>query len=43
MAPGMVAPEMIADAAKIVNKIQKVQVNLIINSRAGGNALLIAE
>ena len=41
----MLDPEMIEDTAKIVNEAQKdkVQVNLIINNRAGGNAPLIAE
>jgi len=36
----MLDPEMIEDTAKIVNEAQKdkVQVNLIINNRAGGNA-----
>ena len=36
---------MIEDTAKIVNEAikDKVQVNLIINNRAGGNAPLIAE
>jgi hypothetical protein len=45
MVPGMLDPEMIEDTAKIVNEGQKdkVQVNLIINNRAGGNAPLIAE
>ena len=45
MIPGMLDPEMIEDTAKIVNESQKdkVQVNLIINNRAGGNAPLIAE
>jgi len=43
--PGMLDPEMIEDAAKIINEAirDKVQVNLIINSRAGANAPLIAE
>jgi uncharacterized protein YecE (DUF72 family) len=43
--PGMLDPEMIEDTAKIMNEAQKnkVQVNLIINNRAGGNAPLIAE
>ena len=43
--PGMLDSEMIEDTAKIVNEAQKnkVQVNLIINNRAGGNAPLIAE
>jgi uncharacterized protein YecE (DUF72 family) len=41
----MLDPEMIEDTAKIVNEAQKdkVQVSLIINNRAGGNAPLIAE
>jgi phosphoheptose isomerase len=41
----MLDPEMIEDAAKIVNEAIKdeVRVNLIINNRAGGNAPLIAE
>ena len=41
----MLDSEMIEDTAKIVNEAQKdkVQVNLIINNRAGGNAPLIAE
>jgi uncharacterized protein YecE (DUF72 family) len=45
MVPGMLDPEMIEDTAKIVNEAHKdkVQVNLIINNRAGGNAPLIAE
>ena len=45
MVPGMFDMEMIEDTAKIVNDAQKdkVQVNLIINNRAGGNAPLIAE
>ena len=43
--PGMLDPEMIEDTAKIVNEAikDKVQVNLIINNRAGGNAPMIAE
>jgi len=43
--PGMLDQEMIEDTAKIVNEAikDKVQVNLIINNRAGGNAPLIAE
>jgi len=43
--PGMVDQELIEETAKIVNEAQKdkVQVNLIINNRAGGNAPLIAE
>jgi len=45
MTPGMLDPEMIEDTAKIANEAikDKVQVNLIINNRAGGNAPLIAE
>jgi hypothetical protein len=45
MVSGMLDPEMIEDTAKIVNKAikDKVQVNLIINNRAGGNAPLIAQ
>ena len=45
MVSGMLDPEMIEDTAKIVNEAikDKVQVNLIINNRAGGNAPLIAE
>jgi len=45
MIPGMLDPEMIEDTAKIVNEAMKdkVQVNLIINNRAGGNAPMIAE
>ncbi len=45
MVPGMLDPEMIEDTVKILNEAQKdkVQVNLIINNRAGGNAPLIAE
>ena len=41
----MLDSEMVEDTAKIVNEAQKdkVQVNLIINNRAGGNAPLIAE
>jgi hypothetical protein len=41
----MLDPEMIEGTAKIVNEamMDKVQVNLIINNRAGGNAPLIAE
>ena len=36
---------MIEDTAKIVNEAQKgkVQINLIINNRAGGNAPLISQ
>jgi len=39
MVSGMLDPEMIEDTAKIVNEamMDKVQVNLIINNRAGGN------
>ena len=38
-------PEMIEDTAQIVNEVikDKIQVNLIINNRAGGNASLIAQ
>jgi len=38
-------PEMIEDTVKIVNEAikKKIQVNLIINNRAGGNAPLIAQ
>ncbi|MCJ7494170.1 MAG: hypothetical protein MUP68_08025 [Deltaproteobacteria bacterium] len=45
MVPGMLDPEMIEDTAKIVNEAikDKVQVNLIINNRAGGNAPMIAQ
>ena len=45
MIPGMLDAEMIEDTAKILNEVikDKVQVNLIINNRAGGNAPLIAE
>ena len=45
MIPGMLDSEMIEDTAKIVTEAikDKVQVNLIINNRAGGNAPLIAE
>jgi hypothetical protein len=41
----MLDPEMVEDTAKIVNEAQKdkVQVNLIINNRAGGKAPLIAK
>jgi len=37
MVPGMQDPEMLEDAAKIVNSAMndKIQVNLIINNRAG--------
>jgi hypothetical protein len=45
MVPGMLVPEMIEDTARIVNEAikDKVQVNLIINNRTGGNAPLIAQ
>ena len=45
MIPGMLDPEMIEDTIKIANEAiqDKVQVNLIINNRAGGNAPLIAQ
>jgi len=45
MVGGMLAPEMIEDTVKIVNEAlkDKIQVNLIINNRAGGNAPLIAQ
>ena len=45
MVSGMLDSEMIEDTAKIVNEAikDKVQVNLIINNRAGGNAPLIAQ
>jgi len=45
MIPGMLDPEMIQDTAQIVNEAvqDKIQVNLIINNRAGGNAPLIAQ
>jgi hypothetical protein len=45
MVSGMLNPEMIEDTAKIVSEAQKdkVQVYLIINNRAGGNAPLIAQ
>jgi hypothetical protein len=44
-ASGILDPEMIEDTAKIVNEAMKdkVQVNLIINNRAVGNAPLIAK
>jgi len=40
MASGMLDPEMIEDVALIMNEAikEKIQVNLIINNRAGGNA-----
>ena len=39
------AHEMIEDTVKIVNEAikNKIQMNLIINNRAGGSALLIAQ
>ena len=45
MVPGMLDSEMIEDTAKIVNGAvkEKVQVNLTINNRAGGNSPLIAK
>jgi len=45
LVPGMLDSEMIEDTARIVNEAikDKVQVNLIINNRAGGNAPLIAQ
>jgi hypothetical protein len=45
MVSGRLDSEMIADTAKIVNEAikDKVQVNLITNNRAGGNAPLIAQ
>jgi hypothetical protein len=45
MVPGMLDSKMIENTAKMVNEAQKdkVQVNLIINNRVGGNAPLIAE
>ena len=45
MIPGMLDPEMIEDTVKIVNEAikDKIQVNLIINNRAGGNAPMIAQ
>lgn len=45
MTPGMLDPQMIEDTARIVNKAvkDKVQVTLVINNRAGGNAPLVAE
>jgi uncharacterized protein YecE (DUF72 family) len=43
--PGMLDPEMIQDTLRILNDAvrDKIQVNLIINNRAGGNAPLIAQ
>jgi len=45
MVPGMLDSQMIEDTAKIINVAMgdKIQVSLIINNRAGGNAPLIAE
>ena len=45
MVSGMLDPEMIKDTIKIVNEAikDKIQVNLIIKNRAGGNAPLIAQ
>jgi hypothetical protein len=45
MIPGMLDPEMIENTVLIVNEAikDKIQVNLIINNRAGGNARLIAQ
>ena len=45
MVDGMLDPEMIEDTSKIVTEAikEKVQINLIINNRAGGNAPLIAQ
>ena len=45
MVSGLLDPERIEDTAKIVNEAikDKVQVNLIINNRAGGNAPLIVQ
>jgi len=45
MVDRMLNPEVIEDTIKIVNEDIKdnVQVNLIINNRAGGNAPLIAQ
>jgi len=44
MVSGVLDPEMIEDTVKMVNEAikDKIQVNLIINNRAGGNAPLIA-
>jgi uncharacterized protein YecE (DUF72 family) len=43
--PGMMTPQMIEDTVQIVKHCiqQKIQVNLIINNRAAGNAPLIAQ
>jgi len=45
MVSGMLDPEMVEDTVKIMNEAinDKIQVNLIINNRAGGNAPLIAQ
>ena len=45
MINGMLDPEMIKDTVEIVNEAikDKIQVNLIINNRSGGNAPLIAK
>jgi len=45
MVPGMLDPEMIEDTVKIVNEDlkDKVQINRIINNRAGGNTPLMAQ
>jgi phosphoheptose isomerase len=45
MVSGVLDPEMIEDTVKMVNEAikDKIQVNLIINNRAGGNAPLIAQ
>ena len=45
MVSGMLDPEMIEDTVQIVNEPikDKIQANLIINNRAGGNAPLIAQ
>ena len=45
MVSGMLDPEMIEDTTHIVTEAlkDKIQVNLIINNRAGGNAPLIAQ
>ena len=45
MVNGMLDPEMIEDTIEIVNEAikEKIQVNLIIDNRVGGNAPLIAQ
>ena len=45
MVSGMLDPEMIEDTVRIVNEAikDKIQVNPIINNRAGGNAPMIAQ